>query len=55
MSYVQKQIINKGINFEATKQLSKVWINKKIFHTETTHTAVAAVTKSNQEFSLYKY
>ena len=43
------QIINKGTNFAATKQLSKVW-KTKIFNIESTHTAVAAATKSNQEF-----
>ena len=42
------QIINKGINFAATKQLSKLR-KTKIFNTESTHTAVAAATKSNQE------
>ena len=44
-----EQIINKGTNFAATKQLSKVW-KTKIFNIESTHTAVAAATKSNQEF-----
>ena len=45
----ENQIINKGINFAATKQPRKVW-KTKVLNTESTHTAVAAATKSNQEF-----